>query len=665
VLTVDIDVGGTLTDGIFIDGQKIVCAKVDTTPHDLTICLFDCLAQGATQLGYVDVDLFLENVDLIRWSTTITSNVLAELRGPRIGLLITRGHEKDLYSKDKRSVVMDRILSERDVIGMDAGASDAEVMNSVRSLLETGVRRICVSFLGAHRAPEQEIRIKKIVEQQYPDHFLGSVPVLAGSDISKSSDDMTRTYCALINAYTHGALAATLFKAEDDLREVHRYAGTFLVSHINGGVSGIAKTKAIDTIESGPILGIHGSAHLAKVYGANEVLALDVGGTTAKISVLRNTIPLQVRPADFFGIPVEISLPYLCSIALGGGSVVKAGAKRTQPEISLGPESVGSFPGPACYGLSGEEPTLTDAFVAAGLIDPDYFLGGAKPISLDAARQTIQRNVATPLGKSIEDASRSVIDRAFGMVAEAVTQAGKDLGQDLSKYILFAYGGNGGLIACGVAEKVGLKEVRFFALGPVFSAFGSSVSDLSHVYERSLQLTSLSAGEMKRLADALADIKAEGNRDLLGEGIQPSGIEYLAELEISRPNQPSLVVACAPDGLLDSNKLKSLLETAVGGSKEAFVVDLLRVHIKKAMPKPSLVEKPLQGLNSSHAIKGKRQVAWGSKNGEAQIYIWEALQPGNTVEGCAILEGTSSTFLVPENWKLTIDRFGNAQLFRR
>ena len=664
MLTVDIDIGGTLTDGIFTDGQSIVCAKVDTTPHDLTICLFDCLTQGAAQLGYTDVDLFLENVDLIRWSTTITSNVLAELRGPRIGLLITRGHEKDLFGKAKRSVLMGRILSERDVIGMEAGASDAEVMNAVRSLLETGVRRICVSFQGAHRTPEQEIRIKKIVEQQYPDHFLGSVPVLAGSDISKSSDDMTRTYCALINAYTHGALAATLFKAEDDLREVHHYAGTFLVSHINGGVSGIAKTKAIDTIESGPILGIHGSAHLAKVYATNEVLALDVGGTTAKVSVLRNTIPVQVKPSDFFVIPVEISLPYLRSIALGGGSVVKAGAKGTQPQISLGPESMGSFPGPACYGLGGELPTLTDALVAAGLINPDYFLGGAKPISLDAARQTIQHLVATPLGKSVEDASRAIIDRSFDMVAETIAHAGKDLGVDVSRYTLFAYGGNGGLIACGVAEKVGLKEVRFFALGPVFSAFGSSVSDISHVYERSLQLTSFSVAEMRRLADAVGDIKAEGNRDLLGEGIKPEGVEYMMELEILRPKQPSIAVPCPPDALQDSTKLKALLEKALGEMKDAFILDLLRIQIKKAMPKPSLVEKPLQGADSSHALKGKRQVAWGSKTGEALLYTWEALQPGNTVEGCAVLEGANSTFFVPENWTLAMDRFGNAQLTR-
>src|SRR5260370_32110917 len=172
-------------------------------------------------------------------------------------------------------------------------------------------------------------------------------------------------------------------------------------------------------------------------------------------------------------------------------------------------------------------------------------------------------------------------------------------------------------------------------------------------------------GEVTLYANRFCNINGEANRVLLAEAIQPGRLEYLAELEFSRHNEPSRVVPCAPDGLLDSNKLKSLLETALGGSKEALVVELLRVQIKKAMPKPSLVEKPLQGANSGHAIKGKRQVAWGSKNDEAQIYTWEALQPGNTVEGCAVLEGASSTFLVPDNWKLTIDRFGNAELFRR
>ena len=665
MLTADIDIGGTLTDGLFLDGQKLVCVKVDTTPHDLTVCLFDCLTQGATQLGYADVDAFLESLELIRWSTTITSNVLAELSGPRIGLLISRGHEKDLYGSEPRSMVLGRVLFERDAIGIDENSSDTDIMNGVRGLLESGVRRICVSLKGAHRSPEREIRFKRVIDRQYPDHFLGSVPVLAGSDISKSSDDATRTYCALINAYTHGALAAALFKAEDDLREVHRYSGAFLVSHINGGVAGIAKTKAIDTIESGPILGIHGSVHLAKRYGVSDVIALDVGGTTAKVSVLRDSKSVQRNPSDFFGIPVKISLPYLRSMALGGGSVVKAHANGQPGKITLGPESMGSLPGPACYSLGGDKPTLTDAFVAAGLINPDYFLGGAKPIQFDAARSVVQELVAGTLNISIEEACRAIIASAFESVSNLIAQAATELGQSFTEHTLFAYGGNGGLFACGVAEKVGLKQVYFFSLGPVFSAFGSSVSDISHVYERALQIAAISESTVSELNSVFQEIKAESLRDLLGEGIKPEGIVYSMELEISRPGRPTIVLAPQEASIKDTGSFRAFCEAAMGPAAEPFAIELIRVQIRKAMSKPALVEKPLQGADSSHAVKGKRKVAWGSSKGEAQLYHWESLEPGNRVEGCAVLEGANSTYFVPEGWTLVVDQFGNARLNRR
>ena len=664
MLTADIDIGGTLTDGIFIDGEKQVCVKVDTTPHDLTVCLFDCLTQGASQLGYADLDEFLEKLELIRWSTTITSNVLAEYRGPRLGLLISRGHEKDLYGDAPRSMVLDRIVFERDIIGIDEGSNDTEIMNGVRSLLESGVRRICVSLKGAQRHPESEIRIKRIVDQQYPDHFLGSVPVLAGSDISKSADDATRTYCAIINAYTHGALAATLFKAEDDLREGHHYVGTFLVSHINGGVAGIAKTKAIDTIESGPILGIHGSAHLAKAYGVSNVIALDVGGTTAKVSVLRDSVPVQRNPSDFFGIPVKISLPYLRSIALGGGSVVKASANGKSPEITLGPESMGSLPGPACYNLGGDKPTLTDAFVAAGLINPDYFLGGTKPIDLKAARSVVDELVAQPLHISVEEACRKIISAAFEAVANLIVESSGELGEKSASHSLFAYGGNGGLFACGVAEKAGLQQVYFFDLGPVFSAFGSSVSDISHAYERTLPIPAISEKDFGVLNRILEEMRADGERDLLGEGIKPEGIEHSVEIDIARPGQPPITVEYPESRFSDFKALRELCETRAGTGGDGVPVELMRVNIRKAMPKPALAKKPVQGSDSAHALKGTRNVAWGSSNGEAKLFRWESLQPGNCVNGCAVLEGASSTYFVPEGWTLVVDEYGNAKLSR-
>ncbi|HKV05005.1 MAG TPA: hydantoinase/oxoprolinase family protein [Candidatus Acidoferrales bacterium] len=662
--TVDIDVGGTLTDGLFTSGDSVVSVKVDTTPHDLTVCLFDCLAQGATKLDFPDTAAFLENVELIRWSTTITSNVLAELRGPRIGLFVSEGHEKNLYGSEASSAVLNHLLAARDVIGVNGSATETTIMNAARMLLENGVRRICISLQGSHRHPKREIAWKKIIDQQYPDHFLGSVPVLAGSDISKSADDRTRAYCSVINAYTHGALAATLFKAEDDLRETSRYAGSFLVSHINGGVAGIAKTRAIDTLESGPVLGILGSAHLARIHGLKDVVAMDVGGTTAKISVLEGGEPIYRKPSDLFGIPVELSLPYLRSIALGGGSVVKPLSSAKKGAVQLGPESMGSYPGPACYGLGGDQPTLTDAFVTAGLINPDYFLGGTKQIDRELARRAIEESVARPLRLSTEEGCRAVIASAFEMVAGVIDGARAELQRDLSRHTLFAYGGNGGLFACSVAEMAGLSSVHLFSLGPVFSAFGSSVSDICHVYERAIAEPAITEASVAGIRKMLEEMKAEGAQDLLGEGIRPENVSYSLEFEVSGKGRHSVPVACSESSLRSAKEFQASLASSAGELRDAISLELFRLRVKKEMPKARLVEQPLQAADSSHARLGKRQVFWGSRGGEANVYRWESLRPGNRVEGCAVLEGVNTTYFIPDGWTMVIDGYGNARLNR-
>jgi N-methylhydantoinase A/oxoprolinase/acetone carboxylase beta subunit len=669
VWTVDIDVGGTLTDGLFTSGDNLFCIKVDTTPHDLTVCLMDCLAQAASKLNFADTVAFLEQVELIRWSTTITSNVLAELRGPRVGLLVSRGHERNLYGADSQDPVLGRLLNPQDAIGLDSDPDDATIMNAARGLLESGVRRICVSLKGSHRSPELELAIKRVIDLQYPDHFLGSVPVLAGSDISQSADDRTRTYCAVLNAYTHGALAATLFKAEDELRDTSHYIGSFLVSHINGGVAGIAKTKAIDTIESGPVLGILGSAHLAEAYGLKDVIAMDVGGTTAKISVLSNGAAVYRKPSDLFGIPLEISLPYLRSIALGGGSVVKMISSGKEPRVDLGPESMGSYPGPACYSLGGDQPTLTDVFVTSGLIDPDYFLGGTKPIDPAVARKIVEESVAHPRRLSLEETCRLVIDHAFGLVAAVISEIRADLRKDFSKHTLFAHGGNGSLFACGVAERAGLSSVRIFSLGPVFSAFGSSVTDISHVYERAIPDPAISEQSLAKIRQLFDKIKAEAAKDLLGEGIRPENLIFSIEIEAGSAGNNSISIACSESALRSPKDLQLSLAPLLGlpptSQPDEICLELLRVRVKKPMPKPRFAARKLAGLDASQARIGTRKVLWGSRAGEAQIYRWEQLEPGNRVPGCAILESVNTTYFVPEGWILAIDEYGNALINRQ
>jgi N-methylhydantoinase A len=656
VYSVDIDVGGTLTDGIFSDGNRAVCTKVDSTPHDLTVCLFDCLSQGATQLGFSDVTTFLEQVELLRWSTTITSNVLAELRGPKIGLMVSKGHERDLYGEQQFSPVLNNVLDERNIVGIE-GNGGAEVLTAVRSLLERGVRRVCISLRGSFQHPEKEQQIKRLIDDQYPDHFLGSVPVLAGSDICQNTDDMTRTYYAVINAYTHSALAATLFKAEDELRYTHGYSRAFLISHINGGVAGVSKTRAIDTMESGPILGIHGASYMAKVYGVRKVIALDVGGTTAKLGVIREGEPLYSQQSNLFAIPLRVSLPYLRSIALGGGSVVKPNDKS----VELGPESMGSFPGPACYGLGGENATLTDAFVAAGLINPEHFLGGTKHLDLDLARGAIE-HVARPQSVSAEEACHAVIDRAYDMVAGMIETAGNELNQDLSDHILFAYGGNGGLFACGVADRANLSGVYLFALGPVFSAFGSSVSNISHVYERSFHLPLGDGADVGPINRLIEEMRAAGMRDLLGEGIQPDQTEYSVEMELTRPGLPNVSVEVSHTHFECVRDLRESLnfDSQPGDS----CLELVRVRVKKPIARAAFTQKSAPASAPASASMGKRTVVYGSTRGEADLYQWESLQPGSRLQGCCILEAESSTYFVPEGWTLEIDRYGNAQLTR-
>jgi len=655
--SVDIDVGGTLTDGLFSDGNRTASAKVDTTSHDLTVCLFDCLTQGASQLGFPDLETFLEQVELLRWSTTITSNVLAELRGPKIGLIVTKGHEKDLYGALKTSPILNKVIAEGNIIGVQ-GSNGPEILATVRSLLEGGVRRICISLQGAFQHPQQEQQIKRIIDEQYPDHFLGSVPVLTGGDICQNTDDATRTYCAVINAYTHSALAATLFKAEDELRYSRGYSRAFLISHINGGVAGVSKTRAIDTMESGPILGLYGASYLAKIYGLKRVIALDVGGTTAKVGIIHDGEPVYSSTSDLFGIPVSLRLPYLRSIALGGGSVVTTRGNA----IELGPESMGSFPGPVCYGLGGEKPTLTDAFVTAGLIDPEYFLGGAKALDLNAAQEAIQESVAGPLAVSVPDACKAIIERAYGMVESVFAIASKELKQDLSDHVLFAYGGNGGLFACGVAQRAGIKDIHLFGLGPVFSAFGSSVSDISHVYERSFHFTFSEGADVNPLNRLIEEMRNTGTRDLLGEGIKPDGAECSIELELSKADRPSVTVRCSQLHFASVDDLRRSLPAELRAGPVS--IEVVRMRVKKAISKPAIAPREIGPPDPSDALLGKRPVAYGSSSGEAKLYKWESLRPGNKLQGCSLIESATSTYFVPEGWSLEMDQYGNARVTR-
>ncbi|MFQ5594410.1 MAG: hydantoinase/oxoprolinase family protein [Anaerolineae bacterium] len=665
--TIDIDVGGTLTDGLFGDGQQLASVKVDTTPHDLTVCFLDCLQAGADQLGFDDLASLLARTQLIRWSTTITTNVLAEQRGPRLGLFVSGGHEHDLYDGNGSGSALE-LLGADNVIGLPQPVDQQAVLGLVKSLLERGVRRVCISLAGAFNDASDETRLKETIERQYPDHYLGAVPVLLGSDICKHPDDMTRTHYALINAYVHGPLADTLFKAEDKLRDEFGWKRQLLIGHQNGGVARVAKTRAVDTIESGPTMGLFASANFARRYRQDQVIALDVGGTTTKISPVTNGAPTLNYEPDVFGIPLKTPVPDVFSIALGGGSVAHVDA---DDEVRLGPESMGAYPGPACYDLGGTEATFTDAALVLGYLNPDNFLGGTRFLSVDSAREAIQTHVAGPLGVAVEEAATKIVHCAFDMVAESIKDRLGQAGQPAADCTLFAYGGNGAIFATGVAEQVGLESAYVFDLGSVFSVLGSSLADIMHVYEHALMVSPDEDG-LAKLNQALIAMRHEAMRDMEGEGLDPSQVQLALDLDVKTASG-EVVTTSMP--LVATNGSSSASLRGVGRTgldavalKDAGVngtIELARLRATYAVGSYEPEAASLGSVDASAARIGSRPLHWNGASMETAIYNWADLTPGNIVSGPAVIEGASTTYLVGPGWQLGKDEFANGHLTRK
>jgi N-methylhydantoinase A/oxoprolinase/acetone carboxylase beta subunit len=653
--TVDIDVGGTLTDGLFSDGQSAIPVKVDTTPHDLTVCFKDCLTEGAHQFGFNELSTFLNQVHIIRWSTTITSNVLAQRTGPKLGLLVSQGHEHDLYSHDGPSPALDTLVNAMNVIGLFRPVDTKAVLLAVKTLLENGVRRICVSLDGAFQDSSEEQAIKHTIEAQYPDHFLGTVPVLLGSDLSHYPDDTSRTHHSLINAYIHGPLATALYKAEDDLRS-DGYERPLLIGHANGGVARVSKTKALDTVESGPTMGLFAAAYFARQYGLQQVVALDVGGTTSKMGIIRGGRIAMTNEANIFGIPVHVPTVLMQSMALGGGSVVQV--DPTTHHLRLGPESMGAYPGPACYDLGGTEPTLTDALLTLNWLSADYFLGGTRKLNVERAHDALGQHIARPLGKDLEQAAFDTVSSAFQMVADTLKEMLGRVDWQPDACALFAFGGNGASCACSVAEGVSISQVYVFDLGAVFSAFGSSITDIVHVYEHGLKIPLRSADASERFTEVIERLRKEALHDMKGEGFTPDKVDLVLEVELAGEDGrlTSIVMPVDTMANIDLNFLEEHQQSTV---------ELIRLRATTTMSHYEPVPRTLNHNPPADAIKGHRDVIWGRISDHTPLYSWEALRPGQTVSGGAILESAWTTYPVPPGWTLRVDEYGNGHLTRR
>ncbi len=656
MFTVDIDTGGTMTDALVSDGAVRHAYKVDTTPHDYTVSFLNCLQEAARHLEFASVEAFLAKVGLIRWSSTITTNVLGERRGSKVGLLVSKGQEEKLYGNG-RSPVVGELVAEGAIIGLPANPTPADVLGGVKQLLEAGVRRICVCLADSFPDSRAERAIKVVIEDQYPDHIIGAVPVLLGSEMVSLRHDQTRVHYSLMNAYTHSRLATSLFKAEDLLRDDHNWNGALLIGNTNGGVARIGKTKAVDTIESGPVFGTFGGAYVAGLYGLKHVLCFDVGGTTTKSSIIRDGAPVFQRGGKLMEVPVLSSFAMLRSAVVGGGSV----ARTKGNAVTLGPDSMGAAPGPACYGLGGDQATLSDALLVLGYLDPANFLGGRRKLDATLARAAIDKHVAKPLGVSVEVAALSIRDEAVAVMAELLSTILTEAGLAAADTALFCFGGNGPMFAGFVAAKLGMPVAYAFDLGPVFSAFGSSISDVVHSYERGLALT-WDGDATAALQPVVAGMLKQAERDLRGEGFDPAKATYSWELDCGR-TEAEISTVRAQNSLGDVIEVLGGLDKAVAEAKQGgqpvlgirlasrFVVGSHGMAKRSAKV---AAEKPTQRELRFHA----------AAQTPSPVYRWEALNVGDRIQGPAVINGATQTCPIPPGWVLRVDDYGNAELTR-
>ena len=609
-LLVNIDNGGTLTDICAFDGEKVVHAKTVTTPHDLTECLMNGLQALGEQLGHNDdLTRLIASIDHLRYSTTQGTNAIVQRKGPRLGLLVSSDAQIDA-ARTSAPDLFEALVGDR--VATLGGATDAEVIQAVRTLIAKGASRLVLCLDGASAA-QDEGALRRALYNAFPRHLLGAVPLLFSTDLAPGASSERRIWSGLINAFLHPSMEQFLHHAEDRLRQ-HRTRNPLLVFRNDGGSTRVSRTIALHTYSSGPRGGAVGAAILAGHYGFDRFTSIDIGGTTTDLALFEDGEVAEHRFGDVEGAPIAFPLADVPSVAAGGGSILRV----VEGAIQVGPESMGALPGPACFGRGGTNATLTDIMLLAGILDPHSFFGGKLTLDVERAQNAVRAHIAEPLDIDLDAAIVAAIDAYEAKVASAITGLAGEQALDA----MLAFGGAGPMSACGIAEKAGIDRVLVPRFAAVFSAFGIGFSPIRHTHSQAVPAFSSDAvDEAKRLLEERAGRAMESE----GFALKDCQIEWQA------------VVGEGDDA-------KTLPLTDVPADAAGFV------EMNVVCDMPSIGLGAVSGDNSHDATSANSREAMGGM----PLYRLEELEPGATAAGPCLVEEQFFTAWVRAGWHFTI-----------
>jgi N-methylhydantoinase A/oxoprolinase/acetone carboxylase beta subunit len=698
--SIDIDIGGTFTDCYAKLDDEVAWCKTRTTGFDLSRGMYQVIEDAAARFG-IPTEELLGRTDIIRYSTTLALNSLLEEKGPKLGYIATEGFEDNLLVgrgsqwsdglsiKDQRNVA--RAKKPKPLIGRHAMVGVKERMDYLGQvvrpldeddflkkldfLVDQGVRGFVVCLLWSHVNDAHERRIRQLIELEYGESYLGSTPVFLSSENCPRRLEYTRATTTLLNAYLHKSMYEELSGIGQRLRS-GGYRSPLIMVHNTGGMASVFRSSAIQTFSGGPVAGLMGGSHLGRIYGFDNVVVTDMGGTSFDIGLIvsGSTRFYQLAPTIDRWL-VDATMLDTHSIGAGGGSIARIN-QDIGGRLEVGPESAGSMPGPACYGQGGREPTVTDADLVLGYVNPERFNGGRLVINSARAARALER-VAGPLGVSVQDAAllvKRIVDSHMGAVIHKETVL---KGYDPRDFVIFSGGGAGPLHACGYAEAAGMTRIVVFPFAPVFCAYGSSTMDVMHVYERSAHFTLLDGNTRAWLDDfdgfneIVDSLVAQAIRDYEGEGLQVENVEFSLEVDMKFGGQLNVKRVAAPrmriTSLADAEELYQAFEheyaetfSPLGLNPDAGVeVDALVLRARLPSEPSSL--PPLEQPTASEESETWRPAVWEFGVGPVDTRVFDAasLKVGTTVVGPALVEAETTTTAVAPGWSLLVDEHGS------
>jgi N-methylhydantoinase A len=687
---VGVDIGGTFTDTVVFDKASgaMHLTKVPSVPANPALGFLDGFDRALRQSG-IDVAA----LDFVGHGTTVATNTIIQEVGARVGLIASEGFSDMLeiayqtrpdlfdlmYDKPRPLVprqralgVPERLDSEgRVLVPLDEAAVAARAI----ALRDMGAEVIVVAFLHSYRYPRHEQRAAEIIRATCP-----TMPVVLSSEICPEYREYPRTSTAVVNAALVPRVGRYIADLDGALVERGVTTGLYLMTSAGGiTAASVAAERPVQLLESGPAATVLGAAYVSALSGFNDIVVFDMGGTTAKVALVTNGTP---RVSDQFevghmavssdtagrgrGYPVRTATVEMVEVGAGGGSIA---AVDPGGALTVGPESAGADPGPACYGQKGQRPTVTDANVVLNRLNPDYFLGGEKRLDTGLAAAAIERHVGRPMGLGLSDAALTIIEIANARMAAALKMVSIRRGIDPRRYTLVACGGAGPLHAAAIARQAGMQQVLIPPVPGLTAALGLLSTDLKHDFSRNV-MQETDTADAATLAGVLASLHDEGAAVLRAQHAAPADMRFVAQADMSYLGQAFQLRIAIPDGPFTAATLAQLAarfheahKKAYGfdsGSERTIIVNLRLTAIGQVL-RPQLREVERGGPDPRAAAKGAREVRMerGRAPVTCLVYARERLRAGNVIDGPAIVEQMDTTTLLPPRSRTEVDAIGN------